>query len=92
MATVQLSDVQFDADVYLSYMQEDRPDRNAYVASGVATTNAQLNQRAAGDGDITSIPFWKDLSVTSENIGSDDPLVLATPDKIGTGKIKRIRR
>ena len=91
MATVQLSDVQFDADVYLSYMQEDRPDRNAYVASGVATTNSQLSSRAAGDGDITSIPFWKDLATTNENIGSDDPLVLATPEKIGTGKMQARR-
>lgn len=87
MATVQLSDVQFDPEVYLTYLQEDRPDRNAYIASGVAMTNSQLAARAAADGDITSIPFWKDLDISSENIGSDNPADLAVPDKIGTGKL-----
>lgn len=87
MATTQLSDVQFDPDVYASYVREDHPDRNAFVASGVAVTNALLNQRAAGEGDITSIPYWKDLSYNNENISSDDPSVFATPDKIGTGKM-----
>lgn len=87
MATVQLSDVQFDADVYASYVQEDHPDLNAYVASGVAVTNSLLQARAAGEGDITSIPYWKDLAYDSENISSDDPSTYATPDKISTGKM-----
>jgi len=87
MSTVRLSDVQFDPDVYASYVQEDHPDMNAYVASGVAVTNALLAARAAGEGDITSIPYWKDLSYATENISGDDPAVFATPDKIGTGKM-----
>ena len=87
MATVRLTDVEFDKDVYASYVQEDHPDQNAYVASGVAVTNALLQARAAGEGDITSIPYWKDLAYDSENISSDDPATLATPDKIGTGKM-----
>ena len=87
MATVQLADVQFDPDVYASYVREDHPDRNAYVASGVAVTNQLLAARAAGQGDITSIPYWKDLAYDSENISSDDPGTSATPDKIETGKM-----
>lgn len=87
MATTRLSDVQFDPDVYASYVQEDHPDRNAYVASGVAVTNSLLQARAAGEGDITSIPYWKDLAYDSENVSSDDPSSYATPDKIGTGKM-----
>ncbi len=87
MATVRLSDVQFDPDVYLSYVQEDRPDRNAYTDSGVAVTSNALQSRANGEGEITSIPYWKDLDASSENVSSDDPAVYATPDKIGTGKM-----
>jgi hypothetical protein len=87
MATVRLSDVQYDADVYASYVQEDHPDTNAFVASGVAVTNALLAARAAGEGDITTIPYWKDLDYSSENISGDDPAVFATPNKIGTGKM-----
>ena len=91
MATTRLSDVQFDPDVYLSYLQEDRPDRNAFIASGVAVSNQQLQDRANGEGDITSIPFWKDLDISGENISSDDPDVKATPDKITTGKMQAAR-
>lgn len=87
MATVQLSDVQFDADVYASYVREDHPDLNAFVSSGVAVTNALLQARASGQGDITTIPYWKDLDYDSENISSDDPSSAATPDKISTGKM-----
>jgi len=87
MATTRLLDVQFDPEVYQSYVREMRPDRNAYVASGVATTNAVLQERANGEGDITSIPYWKYLDASSENISSDDPGTSATPDKIGTGKM-----
>lgn len=87
MPTTQLSDVQFDPDVYLSYVQENRPDRNAYIQSGVAVTNADLAARAGGSGDITSVPYWKDLDATGENISSDDPTENATPDKIDTGRM-----
>lgn len=87
MATVRLSDVQFDEDVYLSYVQEDRPDRNAYTNSGVAVTSNAIQERANGEGEITSIPYWKDLDDSSENLSSDDPSQHATPDKIGTGKM-----
>jgi len=86
MATVRLSDVKWDNDVYLSYMQEDRTAKNAFIASGAAVTNAQLQQRAAGEGDLTTIPYWKDLDATSENLSSDDPDVHATPQKITTDK------
>lgn len=91
MATVRLSDVQFDPDVYLSYLQEDRTDRNAYIASGVAVSNSQLQSRANGEGDVTSIPFWKDLDISGENISSDDPSQYATPDKITTGRMVAAR-
>lgn len=91
MSTVRLTDVQFDPDVYLSYVQENRTDKNAYVQSGVAVTNSQLMQRANGEGDITSIPYWKDLNSASENISGDDPAVFAVPDKITTGKLQARR-
>ena len=82
MSTVRLSDVKWDNEIYLSYLQEDRTAKNAFIASGAAVTNAQLQQRAAGEGDLTTLPYWKDLDATSENISSDDPSVLATPQKI----------
>lgn len=88
MAITQIADINFDNDVYASYMQEDDPARNAFIASGAVVVDAVLTARAAGEGEITSIPFWKDLDNSSENISSDDPGVFATPDKIETGKMR----
>jgi hypothetical protein len=87
MSTTQIADINFDNDVYASYMQEDDPARNAFIASGAVTVDAILTARAAGEGELTTIPFWKDLDSSSENISSDDPGVSATPDKIETGKM-----
>ena len=88
MSTTQISDIAFDNDVYASYMQEDDPSRNAYIASGAIVVDPTLTARAAGPGEITTIPYWKDLDNSSENISSDDPSDMATPDKIGTGTMR----
>lgn len=88
MSTTQIADIAFDNDVYASYMQEDDPARNAYIASGAVVVDPILTQRAAGQGEVTTIPYWKDLDNSSENISSDDPSVMATPDKIGTGTMR----
>lgn len=83
----RLTDVQFDPDVYASYVAENRPDRNAYVQSGVAVTTRMLQERAQGPGYLTSVPYWKDLDDTSENISSDDPEILASPKGTNTGNM-----
>jgi len=84
MAVTRLSDLSFDEDVYLSYAQENRPDRNAYVQSGVAVTNDSLREAVTEQGTLPTIPYWKDLDASSENVSSDDPNTSATPGKIGT--------
>jgi hypothetical protein len=87
MASTQISDIEFDPDVYASYMQENDPALNAFLASGALTSDPILNARAAGEAEVTSIPFWKDLDSSGENISSDDPGSFAVPDKIDTGKM-----
>jgi len=87
MASTQISDIAFDPDVYASYMQENDPALNAFLASGALVSDATLNARAAGEAEITTIPFWKDLDNSDENISSDNPATMATPDKIETGKM-----
>lgn len=87
MATTQISDINFDNEVYASYMQEDDPSKNAFIASGAVVVDPILTERAAGPGELTTIPFWKDLDSSSENISSDVAATLATPDKIETGKM-----
>ena len=87
MASTQISDIAFDPDVYASYMQENDPALNAFLASGALVSDATLNARAMGEAEITTIPFWKDLDNSGENISSDNPATMATPDKIETGKM-----
>lgn len=87
MATTQISDIAFDNEVYASYMQEDDPAKNAFIASGAVVVDPILTARASGEGELTTIPYWKDLDNSSENISSDDPSSFATPDKIETGKM-----
>jgi hypothetical protein len=87
MASTQISDIAFDPDVYASYMQENDPALNAFLASGALVSDATLNARAMGEAEITTIPFWKDLDNSDENISSDNPATMATPDKIETGKM-----
>jgi hypothetical protein len=87
MAQVRLADINFDQDVYLSYLQENRTDRNAFVASGAAVTDSDLSARAQGAADVTSIPYWNDLSADNENLSSDDPAERAVPEKITTDRM-----
>ena len=86
--TTRISDIAFDPDVYASYMQENDPALNAFLASGAMVSNSVLNERAMGEADTTTIPYWKDLDSSDENISSDDPAVSATPDKIDTGTMR----
>lgn len=88
MSDTRIADIAFDNDVYASYMQEDDPAKNAFIASGAVVVNPILTERAGGMGELTTIPYWKDLDNTSENISSDDSSVFATPDKIDTGTMK----
>lgn len=86
-----ISDIEFDPDVYASFMQEDDPALNAFVASGVITVDPVLTSRASGPADTTSIPYWNDLDNSGENISSDDPLAMATPDGINSSKMRARR-
>jgi hypothetical protein len=91
MAAVQISDIEFDPDVYATYMQEDDPAKNAFIASGAITVDAVLTGRASGEADTTSIPYWNDLDNSGENISNDDPSSFATPDKITSSKMRARR-
>jgi hypothetical protein len=91
MATTKIADIAFNPTVYASYMQEDDPSKNAFIASGVIVIDTALTERASGSADSTTIPYWNDLDSSSENISDDDPANLAIPNKIDTGKMRARR-
>ena len=86
-----ISDINFDPDVYATFMQEDDPALNAFVASGVVAVDPILTARASGEADTTTIPFWNDLDSTVENVSSDDPSQFAVPGGITSNKMRARR-
>ena len=86
MATTRLTDV-IIPEVYLTYQAVNDPILSAFFESGVIVNNPLLNSLATGGGETFNIPFWKDLDSTVEaNLSSSDPAVVATAQKITTGK------
>jgi hypothetical protein len=86
MATVRLSDI-IDVVVFNDLPSVNSPEKTAFYQSGIVVSNPLLNSLAAGPGKIAELPFWRDLDATSApNLSSDDPSVIATPDKITQGE------
>lgn len=85
MATTRLSDVIVPA-VFTAYAIQRTMELSALAASGIIAPDAQLNALASGPSNLFQMPFWNDLGNGDSNVGSDDPEVLATPDKIGANK------
>lgn len=88
MATVQLSDT-FVHDVYMSYSQLNAVESLAFWQSGIIANNSTLDGYARNGGTELVLPFWKDLDPDIEqNYSNDDPVDLATPNKVGSGTMK----
>jgi hypothetical protein len=84
-ANTQLSDV-FVPSVFHSYDTINSTEKTAFAQSGVAVTNALMDQLANGPGQITTIPFWKDLDASIEpNYSSDLYTDIAEPQKVTAG-------
>lgn len=82
--TTALADLQFGPE-YAAYIQEKSIELNAFVQSGVAEVDPQLDALAAGQGGTYDLPFYKDLAKTDPNISSDDDSVQGARKKITTG-------
>lgn len=86
MSTTRISDV-IIPEVYMSYDAVNSPEKTVFVESGIVTRTPMLDQKANEGGETINIPFWKDLdSSVEENLGSSDPAVVATAQKITTAK------
>ena len=86
MATTRLTDI-IIPEIYLSYQAVNSPEKTAFFTSGIVQRSSLIDQLTNGAGETFNIPFWKDLdSSVAPNLSSDDPAVLATPNKITTGK------
>ena len=61
--------------------------------SGIAVDDPEIARFAQAPGDVVELPFWTDITGDS-NVSSDDPTVLATPQKIvqGNDSCRKLRR
>ena len=91
MAITKLTDI-IEPSVYLDYMQNEFPEKNAFMATGIlmpapAEVQAQMN---AG-GSIIDMPKWDDLARAEPDIWSDNEATLATPGKVTTLQEKAVK-
>lgn len=91
MPQTQIADL-ITPEVYLNYMQEDYPERNRLLRSGIVVPPPeQVQSQMNAGGTIINMPFWDDLGRGEPDIMSDNPAVSATPDKVTADKDQAVK-
>jgi hypothetical protein len=88
--TVRLSDLVVP-EIFTSYTQTLTEEKSRLIQSGALVRSASLDGHLAGGGSTFNEPFFKDVENDAENTSGDDPAVLSTPNKIGTGTEIQVR-
>jgi hypothetical protein len=83
--TVQLSDI-FEPTTFTEAIDEAASENNAFIAAGVAVSDANIEAMASQGGRIGELPFYKPLETAEPNYSDDDSSHVATPKKITGGK------
>ena len=92
MAAVQLADI-YNPLTFNQAVQEAAIELNAFLASGVSVTDAQLTALANGPGNIGDLPFFLGLGnpqadgTNEPNYSSDNPASPSVPQKISGSKM-----
>jgi hypothetical protein len=85
MAVTQLADVVIPAE-FTAYTIQNSVVSSAFSQSGVMVQNGEIaSQLNAGANQFTA-PYWNDLPDVEADITSDDPTVMATPQKFTSGR------
>lgn len=91
MATTQIADI-IEPAVYLQYMQYERPEKNAFIRSGiVAPAPEEIQSQMDAGGWTIDMPEWDDLGRDEPDIISDDPNTDAVLAKVGTRSTQAIK-
>lgn len=92
MATTRLTDVIY-GPMFIPGVIQRIETGSAIRQSGIAREDPEMAQFANAPGDIVQMPFWNDISGSS-NVSSDDPAQTATPNKVTQGQdfARKIRR
>jgi hypothetical protein len=77
--STQIADVIVPA-VFTPYTQQLTMEKTAIIQSGVAARDDFLDNLLAGGGLTFTVPSWQDVKDDAENVSTDDPNVLSTPN------------
>lgn len=73
------------------YVQQLTQQKSKLIRSGALAADPVLSANLAGGGLTFNEPSFKDLDDDAENVSTDDPTVLSTPNKIGTATEIQVR-
>lgn len=88
--TTRIADV-IVPELFTPYVQQLTEQKSRLIRSGVVARDPFLDGFLAGGGLTIHAPSWKDLDDDADNVSSDDPTVLSTPNKIGTAQEIAVR-
>lgn len=81
--TTRIADVVVP-EIFTPYSQLLTQQKSRLIRSGVVVADARLNAFLAGPGLTMHAPSWRDLDDDEENISTDNPADVSTPNKNGT--------
>jgi hypothetical protein len=77
--STQIADVIVPA-IFTPYTQQLTMEKTAIIQSGIAARDDFLDNLLAGGGLTFNVPSWQDIGDPAENISSDNPDQLSTPN------------
>jgi hypothetical protein len=88
--TVQIADVVVP-QIFNPYIQQFTTANSRLIQSGAVTPDAQLQADLAGGGLTFNSPSFKDLDNDADNVSTDNPATLSTPNKIESSTEIQVR-
>lgn len=94
MAEVRIADVVVP-EIFAPYVATQTEQRSALIESGVVVRDAALDGFLAGGGTTFNSPSWRDVdddsNILADRVSSDDPAVVAVPNKIQSNQELSVR-
>lgn len=91
MAVSKISDI-ITPEVYTAYMEEEYPEVNLFVRSGIMEMPPpEVTMQLNAGGRLINMPFWDYLNREAPEIMSDDDAASITPKKVTASKDQAVK-
>lgn len=78
-------------EIFTPYTQQLTQQKSRLIQSGAIVVSSQLNSFLNGAGLTCNEPSFRDLDDDAENVSTDDPTQLSSPNKIATAQEVQVR-